>query len=135
MDLIQMTRELGKAIQEDERYINFHQACEANEADRELTDTINQIKLVQMSYQHEASKENADEEKLSAYEKEFQELYSKANSNPNMQRYEAAMNEMDALMKRITGILSRCAMGEDADTCEPEMHSCGGSCDSCSGCH
>ncbi|NLB35772.1 MAG: YlbF family regulator [Clostridiales bacterium] len=134
MDLIQMTRELGKAIQEDERYIKFHKAREANEADKELTDLINQIQLVHMSYQHEAEKEDADESKLNEYEKEFQGLYSKAKANPNMQRYEAAMNEIDALMKNITGILSCCAMGEDADTCEPE-HGCTGSCDSCSGCH
>lgn len=32
MDIIKMARELGAAIQQDERYLNFKKAREANEA-------------------------------------------------------------------------------------------------------
>ena len=37
MDVIKMTRELGKAIQQDEKYLNFMEAKNANEADDKLS--------------------------------------------------------------------------------------------------
>ena len=40
MDIIKMARELGAAIQQDERYLNFKKAREANEADKPLNDLI-----------------------------------------------------------------------------------------------
>ena len=36
MDVIKLTRELGAAIQQDERYLAFAKAKEANENDRYL---------------------------------------------------------------------------------------------------
>ena len=36
MDIIKMARELGAAIQQDERYLNFKKAREANEADKPM---------------------------------------------------------------------------------------------------
>lgn len=40
MDVIQITRELGKAIQADERYSNYVRARVANDNDSELQDMI-----------------------------------------------------------------------------------------------
>lgn len=136
MDLIKMTRELGAAIQQDERYTRFMEAHENNEKDSGLNELIGKIQLVHMSYQHEASKDNADDEKLKAYDKEFNGLYSEVMSNPNMRAYEKARNEIDELMKTITGILTLCVRGEDPMTCDPsfEAGGCGGDCGSCGGC-
>lgn len=136
MDLIKMTRELGAAIQQDERYTRFMEAHENNEKDSGLNELIGKIQLVHMSYQHEASKDNADDEKLKAYDKEFNGLYSEVMSNPNMRAYEKARNEIDELMKTITGILTLCVRGEDPMTCDPsfETGGCGGDCGSCGGC-
>ncbi|MEG1994749.1 MAG: YlbF family regulator, partial [Oscillospiraceae bacterium] len=36
MDVISLTRELGKAIQQDERYLNLVKTKEANDADQGL---------------------------------------------------------------------------------------------------
>ena len=60
MDVIKLTRELGAAIQQDERYLAFAKAREDNEKDPELLDLMGQIQLVQMNYQREASQENPD---------------------------------------------------------------------------
>ncbi|MBQ5823677.1 MAG: YlbF family regulator, partial [Clostridia bacterium] len=70
MDIIKLTRELGKAIQADERYAKFVAARETNEKDDELNELIGKMQLIHMSYQHEASKEDANEQKLTAYEEE-----------------------------------------------------------------
>ena len=49
--------------------------------------------------------------------------------------YNAAKSEMDALMNGIQSVLSQCAAGEDADTCQPK-NACTGDCASCGGgCH
>lgn len=137
MDIIEITRQLGAAIQQDERYLAFQEARKVNEADTELNDLINKIQLIHMSYQHEASKDDANEEKLQAYDKEFTEVYQQVMANENMKNYEAARQAVDDMMNHITAILSLCVQGEDPATCEPheEEHHCSGECSSCGGCH
>ncbi len=138
MDIIKLTRELGAAIQQDERYLNFAKAKEANEKDAELNDLMSSMQLLQMNYQVEASKENPDSNKMQEYEKEFSELYTKIMVNENMQAYDEARAKVDAMMNYVMQILGLCVNGADPATCEPEVqeeHNCGGSCSSCSGCH
>ena len=137
MDIIKLTRELGKAIQQDERYLKFVAAREANEADTELNDLVGKMQLIHMSYQHEASKEDANEQKLTAYEEEFMSIREKIMNNQNMINYEKARMDIDEMMNYIVAILTECIKGEDPETCEPpQEHSCGGNCSSCnSDCH
>ena len=136
MDIIEIIRQLGAAIQQDERYLAFHEARRTNEADTDLNDLINKIQLIHMSYQHEAAKDDANEEKLAAYDKEFSEVYQTVMANENMQKYEAARHAVDDMMNEITAILSLCVQGEDPKTCQPqEEHHCSGECGSCGGCH
>lgn len=135
MTVEQMTRELGKVIQQDERYAAFMAARKANEGDDALNELIGKLNLVQMNYQQEAQKENADEEKMGVYDKEFRELYAQVMANGNMQKYEAARKAVDDMMNRCMQLLSLCVNGEDPETCEPPEAECGGSCSSCAGCH
>lgn len=137
MDIIKLTRELGAAIQQDERYLAFTKAREENEKDTELNELMSQIQMVQMNYQLEASKEEPDSAKMQAFEEEFNTLYTKFMANDKMQAYDAARTEVDEMMNYIMQILSLCVNGADPATCEPEKHDheCGGSCSSCSGCH
>ena len=136
MSIIEMTRNLGAAIQQDERYKKFVETHDANENDTELNELIGKLQLVHMSYQHEASKDDSNEEKLEAYEEEFNGIYKQVSANPNMQAYEKARGELDELMKFLTGILTLCVRGEDPYTCDPNAQAeCSGECSSCSGCH
>ena len=132
MSLEKLTRELGKAIQQDERYLAMQKAIEANEKDTALNELMSKIQLIQVSAQHEASKENPDEGKMQAYNEEFRGVYTEIMMNPNMQAYEKARQDMDELMNFLTGILAMCVNGDDPDTCDPTAHQCGGD---CSGCH
>lgn len=127
-----LTRELGKAIQQDERYLNLQKAIKANEEDTELNELMSKIQLIQVSYQHEAAKEDPDEGKIKAYDEEFRTVYGQVMQNENMRNYEVARKEIDDLMNYLTGILAMCVNGDDPDTCDPTAHSCGGD---CSGCH
>lgn len=133
MSIEKLTRELGKAIQQDERYLAFVKAREANDNDKALGELMSKIQLVQMSYQHEAAKENPDEDKLKGYEQEFRQVYSEVMLNENMHNYEIASKEVENMMNYITGILSMCVDGDDPETCDPTAHSCSGECSGCGG--
>lgn len=137
MELEKMARQLGAAIQQDEAYLNFEKARLANEADEELNDLMGKIRLIQMSYQVEAAKDEPDEDKMNGFNQEFQGVYSQIMANKNMQEYEKARQAVDDMMNYITGILGLCVNGEDPETCDPRAHQhyCGGECSSCSGCN
>ena len=137
MDVIAKARELGALLQQDERYTAIVAAQKASEEDTELNELLARFQLIQMSFQHEAQKEDKNEQKLEAYDKEFGEIYTKIMANPHMAAYQAARSEIDNLMNYINGIFALCLQGEDPATCEPqqEQHECGGECSSCSGCH
>ena len=129
MDLIQMTRELGAAIQKDERYLAFAKARQENEEDTELMGIMGQLQMLQMNFQREQEKEEASEEKLEKINEEFEAVYAKFMANDKMQAYEAARAEIDSLMNYIMQILGLCVNGSDPMICEPEEHNCDGSCD------
>ncbi len=134
--IIRLTRELGAAIQESEGYAAFVAARDANEADDALNELVGKMQLVHMSYQHEASKEDANEQKLDAYEEEFMGLREQILANDNMKNYDAARGKIDEMMNYIVGLLTECVKGEDPATCEPpkeEEHHCSGSCSECGG--
>lgn len=136
MDVIELTRQLGAAIQQDARYADYMKAKAANEADDNLNALIGKLNLLQLSYQTEAQKEDADEAKLAAYDEDFRKLYGEVMLNENMRNYENARQSVDDMMNYIIQILSLCVNGEDPATCEPapEGGSCTGSCSTCGGC-
>ena len=138
MSVIELTRQLGAAIQKDERYLAFAKAKEANEKDEALNALMGEIQMIQMNYQMEASKETPDSAKMQEFEAEFNAKYEAFMANENMQKYDEARGQVDAMMNYIMQILGLCVNGADPATCEPEQqhdHSCDGSCSSCSGCH
>lgn len=135
MDIIELTRELGKALQADERYINMRLARQSSDEDEGLQQAIGEFNLKRMAINNEAQKEDRNEETIKRLNEEFQTVYAKIMANENIQRYNEAKNEFDALLQRITGIIGLCADGEDPETCEYDAAACGGDCSSCGGCH
>ena len=123
MNVIELTRQLGEAIQQDEKYIAFTAAKRANDEDMALNALIGKLNLVQMAYQNESGKESPDEQKLSDMDKEFQSLYGEIMLNENMKNYEARKQELDDMMNYLIGILSQCVNGADPATCEPVSES------------
>lgn len=133
MDLIQMTREMGRAMQSDERYIKMQIARQACDEDKELQDQIGEFNLKKMAINMEVQKEIRDEETIKRLNMEFRKLYGEILRNPNMTVYNAAKAEFDQVFQEINGIMTLCADGEDPMTCQ-YVPSCNGSCGGCSGC-
>ena len=134
MDIIKLARELGAAIQKDERYLKYEIARQNNEEDEALQELIREFNLQRMSLNNEVSKDDKDEEKIKAINAAVRSAYDDIMQNPNMQAYNLNKTELDTMVNNITAILSLCVNGEDPETCEPAS-GCGDGCASCSGCH
>ena len=111
MDAIKAARELGKAIQADERYVRYNEAMKANDADMELQELIGEFNLARQNVALEMSKskEEQNKEKLDTQNKEMQRLYTLVMQNEHMADFTMAKADMDKLYTRSTA-LSHCAV-------------------------
>lgn len=134
MNVIEITRQLGKAIQEDPRYIAYNEARIKNDADEELQKLIGEFNMGRMQLNREMSKTDKDQDKISEMNQKIRGIYADIMRNENMARFNDAKTEFDGMMIEINSILQLCASGEDPETCEPNT-GCTGSCATCGGCH
>lgn len=136
MDIIELARQLGKAIQEDPDYIKLVAAREANDADTALQELIAKFNLLATSYDYEGQKEDADESKLESLGADMEKLYAEIMSNKKMAEFTELKDIIDDKMNDIVAILAAAVNGEDPMTYDPaaEHHHCDGDCDCCSGC-
>ena len=111
MDVITMARELGKALQQEETYINWQNAQHVADADAELQQLIGEFNLKRMIINDEAGKKDRDQEKLTQANKEMREVYSKIMSNDNMIAYNDAKSAFDAVLNRVSAIIQQSAQG------------------------
>ncbi len=134
MDIIELTRELGKAIQADPRFISVQVARQQSDDDRALQDAIGEFNLKRMAINNEATKDDRNEETIKRLNEELRAAYEQIMKNEHMIAYTNAKAEFDQIIQKVTGMLSLIADGEDPETVEvPE--NCGGNCASCAGCH
>lgn len=134
MDVIKSVRELGKAIQQDERYIRYAKARLENDNDKELQASIGEFNIVRMELDREMSEDEKNDEKVKELNEKLRKIYGEVMASPAMVNYNTAKVEIDQMMNEINTIISKSIDGEDPETCEIES-GCSGSCSSCGGCH
>ncbi len=133
MDIIELTRALGAAIQETEEYKRFMAAKEANDNNEALQKQIGDFNLLKMQLDAEHEKEAKDEDKILELNEQIVALYNEIVSGEAMREYNTAYEAYRTLTDKISNIILMCENGEDPATCEPS--SCTGNCSSCGGCH
>ncbi|MBR2284225.1 MAG: YlbF family regulator [Ruminococcus sp.] len=133
MDIIELTRELGKALQNDDRYIAYQLAKQVNDEDEELQRLMNEFEELRREMNEEMRLENHDTDRIAHIDADIKQHYRQIMNNKNMLVFSAAQRSLESLVSSINQIISLCANGEDPDTCEPTT-GCGGSCASCRGC-
>ena len=131
MDIIEMTRELGKAMQQDDRYIAYTLAKQANDEDEKLQSLINAFNLKRMELQMEIGKPDKDNDKVQELNEVIKSSYKTIMENPKMAVYQAAKEGLDELLNQINTIISMSANGMDPDQIDLESASCVGDCSSC----
>lgn len=135
MDIIEAARQLGAAIQNDERYKAYQEAKKASDADEELQKLIGEFNLARMSIDNELEKgDEKSQEKIREFNVTIRQLYGKIMCVDSMMEYNKAKADLDAVMQRVNGIIDLSISGEDPATCEP-AEGCTGSCATCGGCH
>lgn len=134
MDIIELSREIGRQLQKDEKYIAMDIARQNSDNDEELQALIGEFNLKRIAINNEATKQDRDDDKLQRLNKEMRDVYAQIMKNENMTAYNNAKNDFDILVQRVLAIISQSAEGEDPNTTDYSP-SCTGSCSSCSGCH
>ncbi len=135
MEIIEAARNLGAAIQKDERFVAYAKAKLANDNDETLQNQIGEFNTIRMNLDREMSNETQDEEKIKELNEKLRSIYTQVMSSKAMLDYNTAKAALDALLNDVNSIIMQCVDGADPATCEPETHSCTGSCSTCGGCH
>lgn len=128
MTTIELARQLGHAIQNEESYKAVTEAGNAIDSDSELTGLIGAF-----AQKRDSITDNTDQSTLEALDKELESLYQQIMSHPKMQAFEEAKKNFSVLMDRILAIVTKSADGEDPDTEEPDQK-CSGDCCTCGQC-
>lgn len=135
MDVIATARELGKAIQQDERFIRMMAAQQTNDDDEQLQKLIGDFNLKRVDLNSEINKTERDQEKVAKLNEEIKDLYNEIMSNRSMAAFNTAKNEMDAMVEYVMEILRGSISGENPDLIQEPQAGCSGSCSTCGGCH
>lgn len=136
MTVIEMARQLGKTLQEDEIYVKYMNACSLNDTDVEVQNSIGEFNQLRSSLSAEMQKPDKDADKLKELDEKIKSLYDEIMAMPKMVEFNNAKDELDKVLNSVNYIISCAANGEDPMTCPEEApHSCGGNCGSCGGCH
>ena len=133
MDVIEQVRNLGKAIQQDERFIRFAKARLANDEDKELQAAIGNFNIIRMELDKLMQADERDDAKVTELNENLRKVYGDIMSSDAMVEYNTAKAELDVMVNEINTIISKTLDGEDPETCEATA--CTGSCSTCGGCH
>ena len=136
MDVIELARSLGAAIQAHPLYQEYLKAKEVNDADEELQKLIGEYNRQRMNINMEMEKEpeQQDAEKIEKLNSELEKTYFEVMANPSMAAFSKKKEELDEVLNKANTIVLMSLNGEDPATCEPHTD-CGGNCASCGGCH
>lgn len=133
MDVIQQARQLGRAIQEDERYLSLKLAQQRNDQDSDLQVKISAFNAYRAELTAEIQKPEKDGEAVKELDAKVREVYGEIFQNENMIAYNQAREELQQLVSFINQIITGSTEGRDPDSIEFQ-ESCGGNCSGCSGC-
>ena len=134
-DLMEMAKALGRALQQDERYLRFRAAAQANDNDPVLQDLIASFTVKQRDLEREQNSERPDEDRIRALEAEAKELYGEIMSNSSMANYQGARAAFEQVLDGINRVIAMSAAGQDPDNFNASAAaSCSGDCSACGGC-
>lgn len=130
MEVLEQAKLLGKAIAESDMFVTFKNAEAAylnDETAQELTKAYNE-KREQLAKQ--AAKEDVSPQELLDVRRQINAEFEKIAQNDAIRLYINTKQQLDELMSRVDSVIRFEVTGE-----EQHEGGCGGSCESCGGCH
>ncbi len=134
MEILDIARQLGAAIQADAAYTAFHQAKDACDQDAELQESIGQFNLYRMQVDEELAKDERNNDKIAELNERLRDTYSDIMQQPNMVKYNESKAALDVIVNQVNSIIELSLEGQDPATIDPAS-ACTGSCSTCGGCH
>ena len=126
MDIIEMTRELAKKLQQEDAYILLNTTRKAVEDDDALQEAIADFNMKRYELTQEVTKKDRDDAKVDELDKTVREMYDEITNNEKMVAYNNAQDEFNDMFEYVLHILQMAATGDDPDSIEkPEQ---GGGC-------
>lgn len=134
-EILDMAKELGYAIQQDDRFIRTQLAQAAADEDEALQGLIGEFNLKRIAVNNETTKEDSDKdpEKIKQLDTQLRAVYAQLMANEHMAAYQQAKEELDGLIRQIGTIITLAAQGQDPDDipeggCSGNCAGCGGGC-------
>ena len=125
------TLELAHTMMEDDRFLAYRLAAQANDEDETLQKLIGDFNLARMNLNNAAT----DGKNTDQLQAEMKLLYSQIMGNATMQKYSEAQTVMNTMIQQINAIITGTIDGQVPEEIDLEA-SCGGDCDGCGGsCH
>ncbi len=134
MDLIQMTRELGVAIQESDVYTGYRVAKDAADSDPRLQDLIGRFNLKKLDLSEAVQNDEKDRDRIAELNQTVRDIYNEIMSSPLMMACNTTREELDRTLQFMQQIIVYSANGQDPMTIEEDPGCAGGDCSGCSGC-
>ena len=135
MDIIEMTRELARKLQQEDSYILLNTTQKAVEDDEVLQEAIADFNMKRYELTQEVTKKDRDDEKIDELDKLVRGMYDDITNNEKMVAYNNAQDDFNEMFEYVLHILQMAATGDDPDSIEkPEAGGCSGDCSSCGGC-
>ena len=136
MSLESALRELGKEIQKDPRFAALQAAAAVNDSDEALQAQMQELQLISLKYQQEATKgDEADKGRIAELQEQYQKLYEDIMKTENMTKYSDAASEMEEMAQYISKMIGLFFDGQDPETCQIPPENCTHDCCTCGGCH
>ena len=136
MDIIEMTRELARKLQQEDSYILLNTTQKAVEEDDALQEAIADFNMKRYELTQEVTKKDRDDEKVDELDKLVRKMYDDITNNEKMVAYNKAQDDFNEMFEYVLHILQMAATGDDPDSIEKpeEGGGCSGDCSSCGGC-
>ena len=126
MDIIEMTRELARKLQQEDSYILLNTTQQAVEDDEALQEAIADFNMKRYELTQEVTKKDRDDEKIDELDKLVRGMYDDITNNEKMVAYNNAQDDFNEMFEYVLHILQMAATGDDPDSIEkPEA---GGGC-------
>lgn len=129
MDILEMAKELGKAIADSDLMAAVKKAEDVQNNDEKAQQLIGEYNLKRMQLAQRVQKEDVTQEELEAVQKELSDEFDKLMQYSVISDYITARKELDAVLEQVNNVISFYVTGKTPDG------GCSGSCSSCSGCH
>ena len=129
MDILEMAKQLGKAIEESKEFENLRKAEDIQANDEKAQQLIGEYNLARMNIMQKAQGENLTQEDYDKIRTELADEFDKLMCYDVIKNFIEAKESFDSMYEQVRNIIDFYANGEK------QTGGCSGSCSSCSGCH